>query len=34
MCQFFSGVITKNKTLYDLDSDNHEDLIKKDKVKR
>ena len=33
MCQFFSGVITKNKTLYDLDSDNHEDLIKKARLK-
>ena len=29
MCQLMSGLITKEKTYYDLDSDSHEDLIKK-----
>jgi len=28
MSQFFSGLITQNKTLWDYDSDSHEDLIK------
>jgi hypothetical protein len=27
MCKFLSGIITKNKTIYDLDKDSHEDLI-------
>jgi len=29
MCQFFSGIITEKKILYDLDYDSHEKLIKK-----
>ena len=29
MCQFMSGVITKNKTWFDLDQDSHEFLITK-----
>ena len=29
MCQFFSGVITKNKTLVDYNNDSHELLIQK-----
>ena len=29
MCQFFSGVITKNKTIVDYDDDSHEHLLEK-----
>ena len=29
MCRFFSGIITKNKTIVDYDNDSHEFLIKK-----
>jgi hypothetical protein len=29
MCRLLSAIITKKETLYDLDNDSHEDLIKK-----
>ena len=29
MCQFFSGIITREKTVWDYENDSHEFLIKK-----
>ena len=29
MCQFFSGIITREETIWDYDDDSHEVLIKK-----
>ena len=29
MCQFFSAIVTKNDIIYDLNNDQHEELIKK-----
>ena len=32
MCKIFSGIITKSGVLFDLDTDSHEDIIKKHKL--
>ena len=29
MCKFMSGIVLKNKLIYDIDIDSHEDLLKK-----
>lgn len=33
MCQFFSAIITKNKTHYNLDHDDHGRLLRELKIK-
>ena len=33
MCRYFSAIVTKDKILWDLDTDSHEDLIEKFKLK-